>query len=78
MTIREMNYNVPKAINRLIEEKGLKQKAVAERSGFTPQGFCDIMNGRKLIKACDIAAIATALGVEPNDLFDPGNKHATA
>ena len=78
MTIQEMNYDVPKAISRLIEEKGLKQKVVAEKSGFTPQGFCDIMNGRKLIKACDIAAIASALGVEPNDLFDPGDEDATA
>nr|DAH53147.1 MAG TPA: structural protein [Caudoviricetes sp.] len=28
-----------------------------------------MLNGRRLIKLCDVVAIAEALGVTPNDLF---------
>lgn len=70
MTIQMKNYCVPRAISRLIDERGMKQKAVAERSGMTEQQLTAILNGRKLLTPIDIAAIAKALDVEPNDLFD--------
>lgn len=70
MTIQEKNYCVPRAITRLIDERGMKQKAVAERCGMTEQQLTAILNGRKLLNPIDIASIAKALGVEPNDLFD--------
>ena len=57
-------------IKAIISEKGYKQCAVAEKSGFTAQEFSNIMNGRrKLLRVEDIAPIAFALGVEPNDLY---------
>ena len=55
-------------IRRIMEEKGLKQKYVAERSGFTAQEFSNMMNGRKSIGY--IRSICAALDAKPNDLFE--------
>ncbi len=61
-------------IRALIRASGMKQKAVAERSGFGEQEFSHMMNGRKEIKAEYIPAIAQALGATPNDIY--GDKTA--
>ncbi len=63
------NSVVPENIERIIKEKGIKQYAVANRAGYTKQQFNDMLNGRKIIKAIDILAIAKALEVSPNDLY---------
>lgn len=64
-----MNSSVPAAVNRIMKERGIKQCVVAERIGCTPQMFCDMLNGRKIIKPVDIANLAKALDVSPNALF---------
>lgn len=56
-------------IKRIIAERGLKQKHVAEKSGFTEQEFSNMMNGRKRIDTSYIPCICFALGAQPNDLF---------
>nr|DAE62047.1 MAG TPA: helix-turn-helix domain protein [Caudoviricetes sp.] len=56
-------------IRRIIKEKGLKQCAVAEKAGFSPRLFSSMMNERKFILAEYIPNIATALGVEVNELY---------
>lgn len=57
-------------IRRIIEEKGMKQGVVAERSGFTPQEFSNILNDRrKLLRVEHIPKVAKALGVTPDALF---------
>lgn len=61
--------SVAKNTKRIIEHRGLKQKAIAERAGFSIQQFNALLNGRKIIKDVDIIAIANALDVTPNDLF---------
>lgn len=53
----------------IIKERGLKNKAVAERAGYTEQKFSRILNGQKIIESNDILRIANALDVTPNDLF---------
>lgn len=68
-TIKEMNVPVAIGISKAIKEKGFKQTYVAESAGYTPQELSDMLNGRRLIKACDIPRIAKALGVEINYLF---------
>jgi transcriptional regulator with XRE-family HTH domain len=60
---------VPDNIREIIELRGLKNRAVAEKAGFSEQQFSSILNGRKVIKDIDIIAIANALEVTPNDLF---------
>lgn len=57
-------------IKRIINEKGMKQGIVAERAGFTPQEFSNILNDRrKLLRVEHLGPIADALGVEINDLY---------
>lgn len=56
-------------IQSAIKRKGMIQKAVAEKSGFTEQQFSDMMHGRKAILAEYIPRIAYAIGVEVGELF---------
>ena len=57
-------------IKQIIEEKGLKQGFVAEKSGFTPQEFSNILNDRrKLLRVEHLWDIAMALDVSVNDLY---------
>lgn len=69
MDIAYLNANVPENIKRIITEKGLKRCVVAKKAGCTSQMFSDILAGRRLIKASEIAGIAKTLDVTPNDLF---------
>ena len=69
MNIAESNEPLAQRILFLIKESGLKQFVVAERAGYSAQEFNAMLNGRELIKACDIPNIATALGVEVNELY---------
>ncbi len=62
--------NVISNIKSLISDKGMKQKAVAEKAGFTSQEFSNILNDRrKLLRVEYIPAIAFAIGVDVNDLY---------
>ena len=65
-----------KNIRRIINQKGMKQKAVAEMAGFTPQEFSHMMNGRKRIAAIYIPKIADALDVSCNDLFETNQEES--
>lgn len=69
MNAEKYNAGVPDNISKLIIARGLKKGAVAERAGFSKQQFSDMLNGRKIIKLCDVIAIAKALSVGVDDLF---------
>ena len=56
-------------IKKAIATRGLVQKTVAKRAGFTEQQFSDMLNDRKVIKACDLMGIAEAIGIEVVDLL---------
>ena len=56
-------------IRRLIRLKGLKQCAVAEKAGFSPNAFSAMLTERKAIMAEYMPDIASALGVPVNELF---------
>lgn len=70
MNISNYNTILPSNILRIINEKGLKQGAVAGRAGYSKQQFSDMVNVRKVIKPCDVLMIANALEVTPGELFD--------
>lgn len=74
--MRIADFNSPAAdnISRLIEKNGLKQVYVAEKAGYKAQELNDMLNGRRLIKACDVPRIALALGVEINEIYEAGKK----
>lgn len=63
-------------ILRIINVKGLKQKVVAEKAGYSSQQFSDMLNGRKIIRPLDTKAIAIALEVDANELFKVSEKEA--
>lgn len=66
----EIYENVISNTKRIIQERGMKQVFVAERAGFSPQEFSNILNDRrKLLRIEHLPAIASALGVEVGDLF---------
>lgn len=69
MTIAEANEPLSNELKQIIARKGLKNLYVAENAGYTAQELSDMLNGRRLIKACDTPKIAKALGVEINYLF---------
>lgn len=74
MNAKDYNIMIPDNVMRIINERELKQKAVAEKAGYSKQQFSDMMNGRKIIKPCDALAIANALEVTMNDLYAAGKK----
>ena len=63
------NEVVVQNIKSAIARSGLKQKVVAERSGFTDQMLTDMLNGRKVIKAEFIPGLCATLDVTPNQLY---------
>ena len=69
MNIATMNHGVPEAIEQIIIQKGMKKCVVAERAGMSAQMLTDIFANRRLIKMCDIVALARALNCSPNDFF---------
>lgn len=67
-----MSGSVAAGIERIIRERGFVQGAIASKSGFTDQQFCDMLKGRKIIRADYLVPIAKALGVTVQDIFDAG------
>lgn len=61
--------NVISKIRYIIKDKGYKQCVVAEKAGFSPQDFSNILCGRKVFKVEYVKPICIALEVTPNDLF---------
>lgn len=60
---------LPVNIACAIKAHGMKNNVVAERAGLSAQQLSDMLNGRKIIKPCDILAISDAIGVNVGDLF---------
>lgn len=72
MAISEYNDPVAVGVRTIIAKKGLRQKGVAQRAGLSEQQLSDMLNGRKLIRACDLLPIADALGVTVDELLSAG------
>lgn len=62
-------------IKFLISERGMVQKVVAQRAGYTSQQLSDMLNDRKTIKAVDIIQISKALGVSAQEIYDAGRTY---
>ncbi len=69
-----MNTAVIPNVRRIINERGLKQCAVAEKAGYSVQQFNAMLTGRKLITDVDICKITSALNVDANTLFGKGKE----
>ena len=69
MTIAECNKPVAENVKKIIDEKGLKQKVVAKKANFAQSAFNAMLQGRRIIKPCDVNAIAQALEIPVNTLY---------
>lgn len=72
LDISTSNSVVAENLRGIISRKALKQTALAEKAGYSPQELNDMLNGRRLMRAVDIAAILNVVkevGVDANDLF---------
>lgn len=56
-------------INRVIREKGLKQKFVADKVGISESALSNYLSERSGIKADMVPDFCRALEVEPNELY---------
>ena len=72
LTIAEANEPLSSGLRIIISKKGFKNLYIAEKAGYTPQELSDMLNGRRLIKACDIPRLAKALDVESGELYAVG------
>lgn len=74
MTIKEANFPFDVGIAKLIQKKGVKQVYIADKAGYTAQELSDMLNGRKIIKLCDVPRLAGALGVEIDTIYSAGEE----
>lgn len=72
--IKEANRPFDVGLQLLIKAKGLKQLYVAKKAGYTPQELSDMLNGRRLIKACDIPKLASAIGATMDEVYKVGEQ----
>lgn len=70
--------NVAEYTRKIMNDKGLKQKSVAEKAGYSQQQFSNLLTGRKFFGANDVLRIAMALKVTPNELFGINNETKSA
>lgn len=57
------------SIKSIIEKRGLKRKAIAEKCGYTEQAFSALMTGRKKLSLDDAVIISSVLGVTLDDII---------
>lgn len=72
-----MTGSVAAGIEAIIREKGFIQGVVAEKAGFSDQQFCDMLKGRKIIRADYMVPIAKAMGVSVQAIYDAGSFQST-
>lgn len=56
-------------VKRIIKEKGLKHKHIADKAGYSENQFSSMLNGRKVVADSDVLRIAEALDVSVSKLF---------
>ena len=65
-------------IKHIMDDKAMKQGVIAERAGFIPQEFSNILNERrKLLRVEYLPKIAIAMGVDVNELLDVDKKEVS-
>jgi len=57
-------------VRAYIEEQGIKQKEVAQKTGISTVTFNAIMNGKRTMYADDLRAICIALDVSPENFIE--------
>ena len=63
------NAPVSDNVQRILQESGYKQCAIARKAGYSRQVFSNMINNKRVIRPKDVQRIASALDVEPEELF---------
>ena len=74
LTIAEANEPLARGLRTIIAASGFKNMHVAMKAGYSPQELSDMLNGRRIIKACDIPRLTKALGVKADDIYAAGER----
>lgn len=72
LDIAASNSIVAIQLKKAITQKGLKQAFIASKAGYSAQELNDMLNGRRIMRAVDIASIINVMGefgVDANYLF---------
>lgn len=56
-------------LKQYMSENGLKQKVIAEKSGFTENQMSQMLNGKRNISADELEIICNAMNAKPNDIY---------
>lgn len=60
-------------LNRILNDKGIKQVSVAERSGIRPDVFSKLLSGKRRIFADEMAAICHTLDMTVEEVLEKGD-----
>ena len=67
-------YSISSGNKKANGEERTQEKEIAEKAGYTSKELSDMLNGQKLIRACDIPRLAYALKVTANEIYETGKK----
>ena len=65
---REVNRLVAERLREMIDERGLKQKFIADEIGVSETAFSAMLNGRQKIDVDTFFAIAGVLRMSPDEI----------
>ena len=63
---------VQSKVAQYIEEQGIKQSWLAQKTGLTDNMISGILNGKRKMTADEFVRICKAIGKNPNDFMEAG------
>lgn len=60
---------VNERLKKYIEHIGIKQRFIAEKTGFSENMVSQTLNGRRCISAEELEIYCNALNITPNDIY---------
>ncbi len=60
--------DVRNQIAAIIQDKALKQSAIAHRAGLTPDKLCATLKGRRKLDANELLRVCAAMGMTPEQV----------
>ena len=64
---------VQSKVAQYLEEQGIKQSWLAQKTGLTDNMISGILNGKRKMSADEFVCICKALGKNPNDFMEESN-----
>lgn len=61
---------IAEKLSNYIQEKGIKQKYICEKTGISKQSISCLLNGKRKLTIDEYALICTALELPPEYFFD--------